>query len=321
MIPCVRGTQSFYLPCFRRMFCDRSFKSFPLLVANSNRDKTPTLKNRGVQKIENDLEFAELSKMYKAQSQEQEFKEITYENMVHFFSRRSDVNPILLLLSKGIPPPIPGLVYQPDFLDEETRSSLYDQTLQLHTKIGTHRKGASTYKSKGHNLPFERHYKLLYFEDIPGRKIKAQSFTDYGSPGHELTYFINNENIPNLIREGLISHMCQMDPVQALVPDNWRFTFNVYKEKGFEQAGFDWHKDISSNGEITSITTIYGTANLQIRPEDRTSYSATYSLPLTPGSIVLLSGDSRWKWEHRVLSQPSSTNSPIGRISLVLGCR
>ena len=95
----------------------------------------------------------------------------------------------------------------------------------------------------------------------------------------------------------------------------------VYKEQGAKQAGFDWHKDIATNGEITSITTIFGNATFQIRPEDKTSYSATYSLPLIPGSIVLLSGDSRWRWEHRVLSQETSTADSIGRISMVLGCQ
>lgn len=331
MIPLVRGSRPFcsffpssYLPS-RRMFCDSPSKPVPLPKARGT-GKAATLQDRAVQQINDPQLLANLEKMYKAQSEDQDFKEITYENMVHVIADNSDVNPVMFLLSKGIRPPIPGLVYQPDFLAENARQSLYAQTLRLYDKICTQREGASMHKSQGHNLPFERHYRLLYFEDTLGRKINAQNFVDYGSPGHELTYFINNQNIPSFIHEELISRISQMKPVQALASQtenslNWRFTFNVYKDQGTKQAGFDWHKDIATNGEITSITTIFGNATFQIRPEDKSSYSATYSLPLTPGSIVLLSGDSRWKWEHRVLSQEPSLTDGIGRISLVLGCR
>lgn len=320
---------SFFPPtlCPKRTFCDRPFKPMPLPKTNPQTNQSTLFKGKTIQQIQNDPQLlAELAKAYEAQSKDQDFKEITYENAVHFISKFSDVNPILWLLSKGTPPPIPGLVYQPDFLEENSRQSLCDQALQLHDKICTHRKGASMYKSQGHNLPFKKHYNLLHFEDILERKINAQHFVDYGGPGHELTYFINNQNVPNFIHEGLINRVSQIAPIQALAsqsetPLNWRFTFNVYKEEGSKQAGFDWHKDIASNGEITSITTLFGAAIFQIRPEDKTSYSATYSLPLPPGSTVVLSGESRWKWEHRVLSKESGVENSIGRISLVLGCK
>ena len=325
MTPLVRGPQPFFSLfrpsrlLSRRMFCDHPPKT-------QGAGNTPTLRDRAVQQIKDPQLLAKLEKMYKAQSEDQDFKEITYENMVHAIAENSDINPVMFLLSKGIPPPIPGLVYQPDFLAEKVQQSLYTQALRLHDEICAHREGASIHKSQGHNLPFEKYYRLLHFGDIPGRKINAQNFVDYGSPGHELTYFINNQNIPRFIHEELINRISQMGPVQTLTsqtetPLNWRFTFNVYKEEGAKQAGFDWHKDIATNGEITSITTIFGNTTLQIRPEDKTSYSATYSLPLIPGSIVLLSGDSRWKWEHRVLSQETSITDGIRRISLVLGCR
>lgn len=332
MIPLIRNSR-FFFPLSRPnlyarpVLCGRTFRSVPTLWDSHKSNEAPPLSNRMVKQIEKDPKFiAELSKMYKAQSEDQDFKEVTYENMVHVLSKFSDVNPVMFLLSKGFPPPIPGLTYQPKFLDEETQHTLRNEALQLHTKVCTHQKGASVHKSKGHNLPFEKQYKLLHFEDVSGRKINAQSFTNYGSSGHDLTYFINNQNIPKFIHEGLVARISQMDTVQALAskienPLNWRFTFNVYKEEKSQQASFDWHKDISSNGEITSITTILGSATFQIRPEDRTSDSDTYSIPLTPGSIVLLSGDSRWKWEHRVLPQKASVVDSIGRISLVLGCR
>lgn len=222
---------------------------------------------------------------------------------------------------------IPGLIYQPDFLNKETLQLLREQTLELHDKICVHREGASEYQSQGHNLPFERHYRLLFFEDTPGKKINAQNFVDYGGTGHELTYFIGNHNIPSFIHENLISRISQMEPVQALSskkesPLNWRFTFNVYNKENAQQAGFDWHKDIATNGDITSITTIFGNATFQICPEESTDDAEVHSFSLTPGSFVGLTGDSRWKWKHRVLSQEiSSLSDRIGRISCVLGCR
>lgn len=331
MTPLVRGSQSFFSffsssrLISRRMFCDSPFKPVPFHKTHEA-VKALTLQNRDLQPIKDPQLLAKLEKMYKGQSEDQAFKQITYENMVRAIAENSDINPVMFLLSKGISPPIPGLVYQENFLSENVRQSLYVQALRLHDKICIHRKGASFHKSEGHNLPFERHYRLLYFGDTPGRKINAQNFVDYGSPGHELTYFINNQNIPSCVHEELISRISQIEPVQALTsetgaPLNWRFTFNVYKDQDAKQAGFDWHKDIATNGEITSITTIFGDATFQIRSEDKTSDLATYSLPLTPGSIVLLSGDSRWRWEHRVLSQETSTADSIGRISLVLGCQ
>lgn len=327
MSPLLRNSQSYLrssclLP--KRVSYGRSFKPISL-TRTYIPDKAFTSWGRTIQQIEKDPQFlAQLEKMYKAQSKDQDFKEI-YEKMLKTISNHSEINPVLFLLSKGVSPPIPGLVYQPDFLTENTRQSLYTQSLQLHKKISTHREGAPVFKSQGHNLPFERHYRRLYFEDTPGRKINAQNFVDYGGSGHELTYFINNQNVPSFIHEELITRLNQMVPVQTLAsqsetPLDWRLTFNIYKEKSSKQAGFDWHKDIATNGEITSITTIFGNATFQIHPEEKASYSAI-SLPLIPRSIVLLSGDSRWKWKHRVLPQETSAISDIGRISLVLGCR
>lgn len=41
-----------------------------------------------------------------------------------------------------------------------------------------------------------------------------------------------------------------------------------------------------------------------------------------PGSIVILSGEARWKWVHRVLRIPEQEcEGEVQRISLVLGCK
>jgi len=57
---------------------------------------------------------------------------------------------------------------------------------------------------------------------------------------------------------------------------------------------------------------------------------ASHSIQLTPGSLFLLSGESRWDWEHRVVPKTleeaespaiiGNNSEEISRISLVLGC-
>ena len=46
---------------------------------------------------------------------------------------------------------------------------------------------------------------------------------------------------------------------------------------------------------LCRLQPFFGNDTFQIRPKDKTNYSATYSLPLAPGSIVLLSGDFSWQ--------------------------
>jgi alkylated DNA repair dioxygenase AlkB len=83
-----------------------------------------------------------------------------------------------------------------------------------------------------------------------------------------------------------------------------------------------WHKDIAVNGIMTSITTVLGDGYFEIKPDDPDS-QVSYKLKLSPNSLVVLSGDSRWRWVHRVIRkhQDSVSAGIINRISLVLGCR
>lgn len=215
----------------------------------------------------------------------------------------------------------PGLLYIKDFLREDEIQSLLEESLTLKEKITKSRENAKSYESKGHNLPFERHYKLIHFEDIANRKITGQSFINYGDNGHELCYFINNSNVPNFIHDKLIKKVSSIEHIKTLsennaFPLNWRFTFNTYSEQNSgKRGGFGWHKDIDVNGEITSITSIVGKGTFEIR--ESPSDINPLSIDLIPGSILLLSGASRWEWEHRVIPETCGSQD---RISLVLGC-
>ena len=194
---------------------------------------------------------------------------------------------------------IQGLIYSPEFLSKNSQYSLIKNSFILNRKICNSQKNKQ-YISKNHNLSDKKKYNLITLEDTLDKKIIARHFENYGSLNHNLTYFKNNFNIPNFIHNQLIVK-------HNLTHHNVNFSFNVYKNN---QTGFDWHKDIYSTGDITSITTILGIAEFQIRDLNDLSI---YSFLCYPGSNIILSDYSRWNCEHRIISKS------LNRISLVLG--
>ena len=157
----------------------------------------------------------------------------------------------------------------------------------------------------------------------------AQYFDCYGEKGHELAYFIGNENIPDWIRSSLVLKMEETAEVRSLSQPNglsWNLTVNAYSLTPQKQiAGFPFHIDVASNGAITAIFTFLSSATLEIRKLSAMKHIEQYRL--TPSSMLLLSGESRWDCEHRVLPDPvedgAGTDNPansIRRLSLVLGC-
>lgn len=64
-------------------------------------------------------------------------------------------------------------------------------------------------------------------------------------------------------------------------------------------------------------------AEAEIEMKQNWDSPVSYSATLIPGSLFLLSGDSRWKWLHKVLPKdvPLMDSERIRRISLVLGCK
>lgn len=222
-----------------------------------------------------------------------------------------------------------GLTLVPLFLDTTSQTKLLMESRDLIAKInnqariGTSVKSA-TYLSKQHNLKSEESYKLVRID----KTYDAQHFESYGEEGHALTYFINNKNIPSFVKTDLIARLLDLQDIKELQQGdklNWNFTFNTYKASKQNPilAGFPFHIDTPTNGEISAIITLGSEAEMQMkRPEDK---EATYSTQLIPGSLLLLSGESRWKWEHRVVPRKvnldNQTQDAIQRISLVLGCR
>lgn len=226
----------------------------------------------------------------------------------------------------------PGLRFIPKLLSEADEANLLKDAYTLNDAIQAQankaiERQATTYLSQQHNLTSKESYRLVSFDNGEGRKLSAQHFKRYGEDGHELTYFINNDNIPSFVKRSLISSVEKLSEVQALKAGQqtlqWNFTFNVYipDPKSSLVPGFPFHIDTPKNGEITAIFTLLNSAELQMRRKEEAA--ASFSTMLTPGSIVVLSGEARWSWLHRVVPQKivnSPTHDLIHRMSLVVGC-
>ena len=270
-----------------------------------------------------------------------------------------------------------GLQYFPGFITPEERIELTQCSLNLLEKVHQFRKlseaaavKTTTSLSQQHNLSSDEYFERIEITDNSheddDKKIKrrAQYFDTYGDHGHELTYFMNNSNIPSFVTKKLISKLIEVKEIQDLADDtstlSWMFTFNVYKSvdrKGVV-PGFPYHVDSDFNGDVTVILTLLAPAFMELRPlslshtspsiaieeERRKKESADADaaqrgrrIELLPGSLLLLSGEARWQWQHRVLPGTALTaaaaaaaaddddddegGGAVKRISLVLGCR
>ncbi len=219
---------------------------------------------------------------------------------------------------------IPGLRFIPNFLNKAAQGKMLQKSLSLHEKISfvSQNERSRIHLSKQHNLIVDRFYQML---NIDGQY--CQHFARYTEDGHALTYFQNNKNVPTFVKEMVIQRMEELEEVKKIKlgePSNsqlnWKFTFNTYKANENHVAGFAFHTDIRSNGDVTAILTLLTGAELQMKkPEAETS---SFSLQLTPGSLLVLSDEARWDWQHRVLPQKLEVvTGEIARLSLVVGCR
>ena len=193
--------------------------------------------------------------------------------------------------------------------------------------------------SKAHNLAMERKFVSLNVRDpaANGEFRKCEHFSEYGSKYHSLTYFRGNENLPRVL-DPILAELRNLDVVKNLSKSttgdgdaiglHWKLTLNDYKRReagdsdSLAEAGgalFPWHTDLAANGEITAIATLLAPAVLEFAPySDLGAADWPTRIVAKPGSLVLLSGEARWKWVHRAVPHPDATDK--ARISLVLGC-
>ncbi len=97
----------------------------------------------------------------------------------------------------------------------------------------------------------------------------------------------------------------------------WKLTMNFYHGHDGKIAGFPFHVDIPSNGVVTMILNVHREVLFQIAHEE-----IVEDVELPVGSLLILSGESRYQWKHRVLPKElgnSPSSGEVERVSLVLG--
>jgi len=175
-------------------------------------------------------------------------------------------------------------------------------------------------KDKDHGLSSDQEFKRVKLDVESGRSIRGEYFPSYGDEGHLLLYFRGNENLPDfvdLILPAIKNLVAEKELITSKVLDSWRLTMNFYEAVSGVVSGFPFHVDIPANGVITMILNIHRAAKFQI-----TDGTETVDLALPVGSLLILSGESRYKWKHRVLPGKSeSKGAVVERISLVLGVK
>lgn len=161
-----------------------------------------------------------------------------------------------------------------------------------------------------------------------GRRLSLQYFDHrYGSPLHDLAYFVTKQSIPRFAAD-LLPSIVADDAVgpwltrQRLSVDSLlcKLTVNSYQPPGLSSAAspfFPWHVDIPSNGQLTAIVSLGEPAEMAMRgPPYDDDPSQHLRLRQEHGSLLVLADEARWRSQHRV-DIARAASSP--RFSLVFG--
>jgi hypothetical protein len=211
-------------------------------------------------------------------------------------------------------------------------------------------------KSTAHNLPTPEFYQTVRIArqndtldllsdnfsspsgSIISGMLQAECFEKYGEDGHVLTYFRLNKNLPavgRMLAHRLISRLPGLLKQNETTLFNllnkpnwtdrrWKMTLNFYDDVGSKRAGFPFHTDLPANGQSSFILGFQSSATIEFKRNDsEANKDVVLSHTLLPGELVVLSGDVRWNWMHRVL--PTAKDAVDGllfspRSSIVLGC-
>jgi hypothetical protein len=226
---------------------------------------------------------------------------------------------------------IPGLLVYSDYFSGAACATLAQESLRLHARLEEAVANISTIeqahipqpgfvRSSKHNLPSEEYYKRVKLTESYQRILKCEYFPRYGEDGHSLCYFRGNENLPDFVIETLLAPiqctMCEAGLAALTQELTWKLTMNFYKNVGGTVAGFPFHVDIPANGVVTMILNAQREVLFQITRDD-----IVKDIRLPVGSLLVLSGESRYEWKHRVLPMASASPATGGveRVSLVLG--
>jgi hypothetical protein len=226
---------------------------------------------------------------------------------------------------------IPGLLVYPNYFSPEWCGALLRDSLALHERLETfaaatgrvekaHIPQPEFVRSSKHNLASEEFYTRVVLPEANERYLSCEFFPKYGEDGHALCYFRGNGNLPDFVRDSLIEPIRRSMEVAGLLRSDqeliWKLTMNFYKNVGGTIAGFPFHVDIPANGVVTMILNVQREALFQIAKGDMVT-----DVTLAVGALLVLSGESRYEWKHRVvpMTAPVRTLGGVERVSLVLG--
>ncbi|VAW82753.1 hypothetical protein MNBD_GAMMA12-2173 [hydrothermal vent metagenome] len=234
---------------------------------------------------------------------------------------------------------IPGLFVIPDYFSAEQCHLMLADTLSLYNRLeGTAKESGleeiacipqpDFVRSAQHNLHSNESFVRVVLNEREDREIYCEYFPRYGEDGHALGYFRKNSNLPDFVLQTVLNSLQQTMQTLLLVRDNqqkswqWKLTVNFYKNVNGTVAGFPFHVDIPANGVVTMILNIHSEAFIQMAKDDK-----VIDIIVPIGGLVVLSGESRYDWKHRVvpkiskqmLSDQPANKYKIERVSMVLG--
>jgi len=226
---------------------------------------------------------------------------------------------------------VPGLFLFDSFFSNSECEELVDSSLLIHQGLESkHDQQALTpanipqpelVKRADHNLSTHKSFSRISVQDTTGCECHSEYFPHYGDKGHSLAYFRGTDNIPSFIKHltpRIQSLLLAKNILKQDVKGRWRLTMNFYKNRSGTLSGFPFHVDIPANGIITMILNIHREVTFQI-----TNDKDMLDIRLSLGALLILSGDSRYKWKHRVMpcKGTSKVENHVERVSLVLGVK
>lgn len=222
---------------------------------------------------------------------------------------------------------VPGLLFFPEFLEPSAALALTDGAREWMERLERERQAA---EGPAMRIPIVQmqtaaHSEELFWQfPVDQAGGKCEFFPRYGEEGHSLAYFRGQRNLPKFVAKDVLPSILDVmireqsgvdgEPLTAESDIGWRFTINRYQTSNGKLPGFPFHTDVETNGDVTMILNVQREAVFEITDNVR---SVRMELPV--GSLLILSGESRWQWQHRV--KDSIEDEATERISLVLGCR
>lgn len=224
-------------------------------------------------------------------------------------------------------PEVPGLFFFRDFLPTSVSQDMTNAARKLMERLEHDQQTSNRPALRTPIVPMKDsvHSEEAFWQfPVDRPDSKCEFFPRYGEEGHSLAYFRGQRNLPEFVAEDVLPAILDVmvreqpgvddEPLTIDSDIGWRFTINRYQTSNGKLPGFPFHTDVETNGDVTMILNVQREAVFEI-----TDAVHVVRIELPVGSLLILSGESRWQWQHRVAD--STEAEATERISLVLGCR